>query len=172
MEYIQVKGIIWEDMVNYKKISTTLMMPTCDFKCDKENGVQLCQNWELAATPSITVPVESFVRSYLNNNITEAIVFQGLEPLDSLIDVCTVCACLSDFKCKDDIVIYTGYNKDEISSNDINLLKSCVYGQLRIKWGRYRPNQESHYDDILGVNLASDNQYGELIKHEYGNIRI
>ena len=164
MEYIQVKGIIWEDMVNYKKISTTLMMPKCDFKCDKENGVQLCQNWELAAAPPLMVPVESFARRYINNDITEAIVFQGLEPLDSLVDVCTVAASLADLKCSDDIVIYTGYNKNEISPKDLDLLISCVYGHLIIKWGRYIPNQEPHYDSILGVNLASDNQYGELIK--------
>lgn len=164
MTFIEVKGIIWEDMVNYKKISTTLMMPKCDFKCDKENGVQLCQNWELAAAPSVAVPVENFARRYMDNDISEAIVFQGLEPLDSLIDVCIISACLYDLGCQDDIVIYTGYNKDEISPSDLDLLTSCVYGHLIIKWGRYIPNQKPHYDSILGVNLASDNQYGELIK--------
>ena len=50
-DIIKVKGIIWEDTVNYKKICTTLMMPKCDFKCDRENGCQVCQNWELAAAP-------------------------------------------------------------------------------------------------------------------------
>ena len=161
---IEVKGIIWEDMVNYKKISTTLMFPKCDFKCDKENGVQLCQNWELAAAPSITVPINGFMRKYKSNPITEAIILQGLEPLDSLIDVLTVAAGLNDFNIQDDFVIYTGYNRDELPERVIQDLTSIVPGHLIIKWGRYLPNQKSHYDNILGVNLASDNQYGELIK--------
>ena len=164
MNFIEVKGILWEDMINYKKISTTLMMPKCDFKCDKENGVQLCQNWMLAAAPSVAIPVESFARRYMDNDISEAIVFQGLEPLDSLVDVCTVSACLSDLGCQDDIVIYTGYNKNEIDPSDLNFLTSCVANHLIIKWGRYIPNQSPHFDPVLGVNLASDNQYGELIK--------
>ena len=32
-----------------------------------------------------------------------------------------------------------------------------------IKFGRYIPNQEKHYDDVLGIELASDNQYAEVI---------
>jgi len=160
---IEVKGIIWEDMVNYKKISTTIMMPKCDFKCDKENGIQLCQNWELAAAPSQTIPINGFMRKYKNNPITEAIVLQGLEPLDSPIDVLIVAAGLSDFNITDDFVIYTGYNKNEIPSKFLLDLTSIVPGKVIIKWGRYIPNQEPHYDKILGVKLASDNQYGEII---------
>lgn len=163
-DMIEVKGIIWEDMVNYKKISTTLMMPKCDFKCDKENGNQLCQNWELAAAPNIPVLINSFMRKYMDNPISEAIVLQGLEPLDSLIDSLTVAAALKDFNCTDDFVIYTGYNKDELPERVIQDFASIIPGHLIIKWGRYIPNQEPHYDKILGVNLASDNQYGELIK--------
>ena len=161
---IEVKGIIWEDTVNYKKISTTLMFPKCSFKCDKENGVQLCQNWELAAAPSQTVLINPFIRKYMDNKISEAIVLQGLEPLDSLIDVLTVSAGLKDFNCTDDLVIYTGYNKSELPERVIPDLISLVPGHLIIKWGRYIPNQEPHYDEVLGVYLASDNQYGELIK--------
>ena len=62
----------------------------------------------------------------------------------------------------DDFVIYTGYTRDELKSKLKPLYK--VPGHLIIKWGRYRPNQEPHYDPVLGVKLASDNQYGELIK--------
>jgi hypothetical protein len=28
-----------------------------------------------------------------------------------------------------------------------------------IKYGRYKPNQKMKYDKVLGVNLASDNQF-------------
>ena len=36
-----VKGIIFEDFVNYKKPSMVIEMPYCDFKCDKEYGSQI-----------------------------------------------------------------------------------------------------------------------------------
>ena len=58
----------------------------------------------------------------------------------------------------DDIVIYTGYYKEEIIDK-VNLLNQL--GNIVIKYGRYIPNQEKHYDGILGVNLASNNQYAE-----------
>ncbi len=163
-DIIEVKGIIWEDMVNYKKICTTLMFPQCNFKCDRENGVQICQNRGLAAAPSQTVLINGFMRRYLKNPITEAIVLQGLEPLDSLVSVYTVAAALSDFKCQDDFIIYTGYNKTEISPDIIQRIASSVPGHFIIKWGRYIPNQEKHYDPVLGIYLSSDNQYGERIK--------
>ena len=159
---IEVKGIIFEDFVNYKKPCMTLMMPKCSFKCDKENGVQLCQNWELAAAPEQTVHINSLMRNYINNPITEAIVLQGLEPFDSLVDLYTVAAALEDFQITDDFVIYTGYTREEITSQ----LKPLhnVPGHVIVKWGRYIPNQKPHYDSVLGVYLASDNQYGEIIK--------
>ena len=161
-DVIEVKGVIWEDLVNYKKIGTTLMFPKCSFKCDKECGEQVCQNWELAAAPSQTVHINGFMRLYKSNPITEAIILQGLEPFDSLIDVYTVAAALEDFNITDDLVIYTGYNRDEIASH-LKPLYS-IPGHLIIKWGRYIPGQKSHYDPVLGVYLSSDNQYGEQLK--------
>ena len=161
---IELKGIIWEDFVNYKKPCMTLMFPKCSFKCDKENGVQLCQNWGLAAAPSQTVQIESLIKRYMENPITEAIVLQGLEPLDSLIDCYTIAAYLNICGCRDDFIIYTGYNKSEIPSQIIQGLANLIPGHLIVKWGRYIPNQEPHLDPILGIKLASDNQYGELIK--------
>lgn len=32
-----------------------------------------------------------------------------------------------------------------------------------VKFGRFIPNQHPHYDEVLGINLASDNQYAEKI---------
>lgn len=31
---------------------------------------------------------------------------------------------------------------------------------------RYIPNQEKHYDEVLGIYLASDNQYAEKLNVE------
>ena len=64
----------------------------------------------------------------------------------------------------DDLVIYTGYNKEEERSQDlINFIKRNQYKNIIIKYGRYIPNQTPHYDEVLGVNLASDNQYAERL---------
>lgn len=161
-DIIEVKGIIFEDFVNYKKPCMTLMMPKCNFKCDKECGMQVCQNSGLAAAPNQTVLINDLMRGYKSNSITEAIVLQGLEPFDSLIDLYTVAAALEDFNITDDFVIYTGYTREELKSKLKPLYK--VPGHLIIKWGRYIPNQQPHYDPILGVYLASDNQYGEQLK--------
>ena len=158
---IELKGIIWEDFVNYKKPCMTLMFPKCDFKCDKENGVTLCQNRELAAAPSQTVHLNYLFHKYKDNPITEAIVLQGLEPLDSPVELCTVAAVLRELNIKDDLVIYTGYNKSEILLPKL-LDQINPLGKLIIKWGRYIPNQTPHEDPILGVMLSSDNQYAEV----------
>mgnify|MGYP003315242593 CR=1 FL=1 len=161
-DIIEVKGIIFEDFINYKKPCMTLMMPKCNFKWDKEYGVQVCQNSGLAAAPNQTVLINDLMRGYKSNSITEAIVLQGLEPFDSLIDLYTVAAALEDFNITDDFVIYTGYTREELKSKLKPLYK--VPGHLIIKWGRYIPNQQPHYDSVLGVYLASDNQYGEQLK--------
>ena len=162
---IELKGIIWEDMVNYKKICTTLMFPKCNWKCDIENGVQLCQNRGLAATPSQWYDINDIMTKYMHTYLSEAIVLQGLEPLDSPLDVYTVAAALKCWKIDNDLVIYTGYNphEDEVD-NIIDSISYLIPGHLIVKWGRYIPNQTPHYDPILGIKLASDNQYGEIIK--------
>ena len=162
---IELKGIIWEDMVNYKKICTTLMFPKCNWKCDKENGIQLCQNRGLAAVPSQWHDIDNIMNTYMHTYLSEAIVLQGLEPLDSPVDCYIVAAALKQWKIDHDLVIYTGYNPNE---NEVdNIIDSISYltpGHLIVKWGRYIPNQTPHFDPVLGVNLASDNQYGEMIK--------
>ena len=159
---IKVKGIIWEDTVNYKKICTTLMFPKCDGKCNRDYGSIICQNWRLAAAAEQTVLIDDFIRIYKSNPLTEAIVIQGLEPFDSLIDLYTVAAALQEFNITDDLVIYTGYYRDELKSKLKPLYNTP--GHLIIKWGRYIPNHEPHYDPVLGIYLASDNQYGEQLK--------
>lgn len=152
---MKIKGIISEDFVNYKKPSMTIMFPTCNFKC----GSDYCQNTSLAKESDIELSTENIVNRYINNPITEAIVMQGLEPFDSYYDLIELIEAVRR-KCDDDIVIYTGYNKDEILG-EIEYLST--YQNIIIKFGRYVPNNEKHFDDVLGVYLASDNQYAEEI---------
>ena len=152
---MKIKGIISEDFVNYKKPSMTIMFPTCNFNC----GSDYCQNTSLVKESDIELSTENIVNRYINNPITEAIVMQGLEPFDSYYDLIELIEAVRR-KCDDDIVIYTGYNKDEIIG-EIEYLST--YQNIIIKFGRYVPNNEKHFDDVLGVYLASDNQYAEEI---------
>lgn len=155
------KGIVFEDFVNYKVPCMTIEMPHCNFKCDRECGKPVCQNGSLAHSPNVNYSIDKIIQSYIENPITRAVVFQGLEPFDSIED-------LREFIFKfrllysinDDIVIYTGYNKDEIEKYVIQLTH---FSNIVIKFGRYVPNCESHYDEVLGVKLASPNQYAERI---------
>ena len=158
---ITLKGVIEEDTVNYKKISMVLEFPKCSFKCDKECGSQVCQNSPLASAQNIKIEHDILIHRYLTNPITEAIVCQGLEPFDSWDELRNLILFIrEDKQCNDDIVIYTGYNKEEVQDK-IKLLQK--WKNIIVKFGRYIPDQESHYDEILGVTLASDNQYAERV---------
>lgn len=157
-----IKGIIDEDFINYKKPCMVIECPYCTFKCDKECGLQVCQNSTLANSPNITIKYKDLVNRYLNNDITQAICFQGLEPFD---DWEHLYRCIVEFRSntKDDIVIYTGYTYEEILQKRYILNNLKQYDNIIIKFGRYIPNQTPHYDNILGVKLASDNQFAEKI---------
>ena len=153
---MKIKGLISEDFVNYKKPAMTIMFPHCNgFKC----GAEYCQNSPLSKAEDIEMDISNIVIRYLNNPITESVVMQGLEPFDSWDDLIGLVGCLRH-STDDDIVIYTGYNKEEIVDK-LSLLSK--YKNIIIKYGRYIPNQEKHYDEVLGVYLASSNQRGEKI---------
>ena len=80
---MQIKGIKDEDFVNYKKPSMFIIFPFCSFKCDKENGCNLCQNSHLAQEPVIEMSINNILHRYNENEITKAIVCGGLEPFDT-----------------------------------------------------------------------------------------
>ena len=157
-----IKGIQDEDFVNYKVPSMYIATATCSFKCDKECGQPICQNGELANQPTHNVSDALIVNRYIHNDITRAVVFGGLEPFDQFNDMCCLIKMLRlDMFVPDDIVIYTGYNRQEIDEQ-VEFLKK-TYSNIVIKFGRYIPGQHPHYDPVLGVYLASDNQYAERI---------
>ena len=152
---MKVKNIVDEDFVNYKKPSMFIGTSTCTFKCDKECGKPVCQNSELATAPTIEIDNDVIIQRYINNPITEAIVFGGMEPFDDFNDLFAFIADFRDYS-KDDIVIYTGYYPEEIPSY-LDLL-SANYKNIIIKFGRFIPDSTPVYDELLGVNLASCNQ--------------
>jgi len=158
-----IKGIIDEDFVNYKKPAMVIEFPYCDFKCDKECGKAVCQNSPLTKIHNIKIEEKYIIEKYLKNPITEAIICQGLEPLDTMVMLFLFIKKFREFS-NDDLVIYTGYNKEEERSQDlIEFIKRNQYKNIIIKYGRYIPNQIPHYDEVLGVKLASDNQYAERL---------
>lgn len=154
---MKVLGIIDEDFINYKKASMYIGFPNCSFKC----GEGLCQNSSLTKQKRIDISYESIIVRYMNNNLTNAIVFAGLEPFDDYLEMFTLIKKFREVT-EDDIVIYTGYNKDELTT-EIDVIKQFGIKNIIIKFGRYIPNEELHHDEVLGVKLASNNQYAERI---------
>lgn len=153
---ITIKGLIEEDFINYKKPQMFIAMPRCTFKC----GKQYCQNSETALAPDIEIDEKSIVKRYIDNPITESLVLGGLEPFDTFDDLFLL---VTEFRkySNDDIVIYTGYEEAEISDKITILSKS--FSNIIIKFGRFIPNKKNKYDQLLNVNLSSDNQYSRRI---------
>lgn len=154
-----VKEIRDEDFTNYKMPSMFIGFPSCSWKCEKDCGMRVCQNSTLAEAKGVKIEVDKLVNRYLNNPITKAVVCGGLEPFDSWRDLKSLVSLLRT-QTLDDIVIYTGYKEEEIK-NSIQYLRA--YRNIIVKFGRFVPNQQPHYDETLGVNLASDNQYARRI---------
>ncbi len=156
---MKLKGLVDYDICNYKQPSMFLIFPYCTFKCDKENGSQICQNSALTHEPEVEIRNIDVVQRYLNNSLTHAIVCGGLEPFDSWDDLWSFICVFRGFS-KDPIIIYTGYREEEISE------KITALSQLNniiVKFGRFIPNSPHIFDTILGVELASNNQYAKNI---------
>ena len=111
---MQIKGLIDEDLVNYKVCSMYIIFPNCSFKCDKEAGCSICQNGRLANEEDIEISAIEIASRYVKNPLTKAVVFGGLEPFDTWYDMCELIAELRKYT-EDDIIIYTGYKADEIA---------------------------------------------------------
>ena len=158
---MRVKAVKTEWFQDYKLPSLYIAFPNCTFKCEKECGEKMCQNSHLATLDTIDIDTKTIIESYINNPITKAIVCGGLEPLDSFSELLYLIWDLRhNYKCQDDIVIYTGYKEEEIP--DV-LFYLKEFENIIIKFGRYMPNQTPHFDEVLGVKLASDNQYAKYV---------
>ena len=159
---MKIKYIKDEDFVNYKKSSMVIGLGTCDWKCCRDANIPItvCQNCDLALQKDIDMNIEKIYNRYKQNNITNSIVIGGLEPFTQFNDVLNLITYFRTNNCNDDIVIYTGYYEYELQSQIEQLSK---YNNIIIKFGRFKPNEQLHYDDILGVNLISNNQYGKQI---------
>lgn len=160
---MRIKNVVYEDFVNYKKPSMFIGTISCGGKCCIEAGIPLsvCQNDVWRESAHVEIDDDTLIRRYLKNPLTQAIVFGGLEPFEQYGELIRFISRLrDDFKCLDDVVIYTGYNKDEIT-HEIDRLKH--FDNIVIKYGRFVPDKPHRFSDILGVELISDNQYAEKI---------
>ena len=161
---MRVKTIVDEDFVNYQKPSMFIGTISCGGKCCIEGGFTLsvCQNDGWRGSAPIDIRDRVIIERYLHNDISRAIVFGGLEPMEQSDELFEFIDMLRNtYKCDDDVVIYTGYNREEISGIVERLAHR--FSNIIIKFGRYIPNMKSRFDEVLGVELASDNQYAVRI---------
>lgn len=160
---MRAKTIVDEDFSNYMKPAMFIGTISCGGKCCVEAGIpmEVCQNDGWRSCAPITISENTLCERYLGNPITSAIVFGGLEPFEQFEELQLFIYILRQFfKCDDDVVIYTGYYPKEI----VDQLKSLKrFKNIVVKFGRYVPNSPSRYDEVLGVTLASNNQYAERI---------
>lgn len=159
---MKLRGLVDEDFTNYKLPSMFLITPYCNFKCCIENGNNICQNMDVIKLPIIEINNEALVNRYISNPITKAIVIAGLEPFDTFDDMYDFIYCLRHtHKIDDDIVIYTGYYEDEILDKLVRLSQSFI--NIIVKFGRFIPDKPSHFDEVLGVQLANEEQYARRL---------
>lgn len=161
MVHIRVKSIIPENFQDYKTPSMFISAISCDWKClvEKNLDISICHNSTVSNYKTQNIPNTQIIKQYLNNDLTSAIVIGGLEPMlqiDEMAEFIELFRTFSD----DDVVIYTGYYPQEILS-ELDQLKQ--YRNIIVKFGRYIPHSSQKYDSILGITLASDNQFAEKI---------
>lgn len=159
---MRIKGLVDEDFVNYKKASMFISIGDCDWKCciDGNFDVSICQNSALAKIDELELNDELIYHRYITNPITKAVVIGGLEPMTRFDDIYDLIKLFRDNNCNDEFVIYTGYNADEIQDK-LNTLSK--FNNVIMKFGRFKLNDTERFDEVLGVTLASSNQYARKI---------
>lgn len=160
---MKIKTIVDEDFVNYKVPVMYIGTSRCNGKCCREAGIPLsvCQNDGWRANATIEMADDDIIKRYLDNDITSAICFAGLEPFEQFLEMFDLIAKFrKEYNRDDTVLIYTGYYKEEIAEQ-VEKLKE--FKNIIIKFGRFIPNNPGRFDEVLGVHLASDNQYAEQI---------
>ena len=156
---MKLLDVVDYDVVNYKKPSMFLIFPNCSLKCDRECGKEVCQNNKLLKMPKIDISADDISVKYKSFRLTKSIVCGGMEPFDSEDDLKSLLVSIRyQHFIDDDIVIYTGYTEDEVHEMFPWVFR---FKNIIIKFGRFIPDTPSRYDEILGVTLASSNQYAK-----------
>lgn len=154
---IRLKDAV-EVFQDYKKSALLFSTCYCDWKCCHEAGVDIdiCQNQKVSQQREVTLPFESILKK-VNQSFTDAVIFGGLEPILQADEVVQCIEYLRKHGVKKDIVVYTGYYLEEIDPETLAYLalNDCI-----LKCGRFIPDRKPKFDAVLGITLASDNQYG------------
>lgn len=158
---MRVKDIVDENFQDYKITSMFICTVSCNGKCWRELGLDcsICQNDKILKQSIFNISDDKIVERYINNPITKAVVIGGLEPFDQYEELLSLIGKLKE-RCNDPVVLYTGYKEEELQK-EIEELKQ--FSNIIIKFGRYIPNDQPRYDEVLGVTLASQNQYAKQI---------
>ena len=159
---MKIKALLIEDFTDYKLPSMFIGTCYCTWKCCYEANISpsICQNHVIAQEPIIDLFNFQLYNKYINNPITQSIVIGCLEPMLQFGEVYDLIKYFRDNSCDDIFVIYTGYYPNEIEE-ELNKLKEL--NNIIVKFGRFIPDRPHRYDEVLGVELASDNQYAEVI---------
>lgn len=159
---MKIKGIEIEDFVNYKDPSLFIASCFCDFKCCKEQNLDLkvCQNSSLHETETKEITNEEIYRYFASNFITKAVVIGGMEPFLQFKEIYELIHFFRSKKENCPFIIYTGYYPAEVRTK-VETLKE--FSNIIIKFGRFVPHKEKKYDPVLGIYLSSGNQFGVKI---------
>lgn len=159
--FIELQDLRSEVIQDYYKPSLYLAFPKCTFKCCIEQGipVSVCHNSDLIKQKTKLYKTSDIIKAYTDNIITKAIIMAGLEPMESFDSVIEL---VKEFRkiTNDDIVIYTGFYPDEINDRVEQLRQ---FPNIIMKFGRFIFNSKPVYDDVLKINLASENQFAERL---------
>lgn len=159
---MRVKTIVPERFQDYKLPSMFISTCFCDYKCCHEQGldIEVCQNAPLAQQENKEIDNETIYKKFASNPITKAVCLGGLEPMLQINEVLELIETFRKHGEDCPFVIYTGYYPNEIPE-PLERLKQ--YKNIIVKFGRFVPNSQSKYDEVLGIKLASSNQYAEVI---------
>ena len=159
---ITVKEVVDENFQDYKKASMFIATVKCDFKCLIEKGLDcgICQNSKTTRLPNKRILISDIFKRYSSNPLTHAVVIGGLEPMLQFEEILNLISYFRKNGCDDDFVIYTGYYAEEIYKK-VSLLKR--FKNIIIKYGRFIPDSDSVFDEVLGVTLNSKNQHAVKI---------
>src|SRR5574344_2069383 len=158
---MRIKALVDEDFVNYKKPSMFISTCFCNWKCCTELGkdVCMCQNCKAYENEIKFIDDDAIINRYMKNIITSAIVFGGFEVFYQFDEVYNFIEKFRNYS-NDDVVIYTGYYENEVTDKISKLKK---FKNIIVKFGRFIPDDDGRFDEVLGVHLASKNQYATSI---------
>jgi pyruvate-formate lyase-activating enzyme len=134
---------------------------SCDYKCliEKNLPLDVCQNSHLSMCETKSEEIELLIKRFNDNKLSDCIIFAGLEPMLQFKEILNF---IKEFRKKnnEDVIIYTGYYENEVLDK-LNILSN--YKNIIVKFGRYDASLSSIFDNILNVELISNNQYAKKI---------